>query len=143
MNNLRKELNERITDESGVVSLDLFRTMFFTYFKGEPNAYQIYNMLLPIVSVYYDEKSKQFLAVNDPNATEDKKACRIQLLTEFIDLFNYYPVQVNKLRYKNDSNELTYIMSSNKRGTLDEGGKRVFEEKESKDAEEVYLKKLL
>jgi hypothetical protein len=36
---------------------------------------------------------------------------------KFIDLFNFYPVQVNKLRYKNDSNELTYVMSGNTKGS--------------------------
>lgn len=57
MNNLRKELNDNIKDESGIVSVSTFHHMFFTYFRGEKNAYQIYNMLLPIVSVYYDDKT--------------------------------------------------------------------------------------
>ena len=34
-------------------------------------------------------------------------------LMQFIDLFNYYPVNATKLRLKNDSNELTYVMTSN------------------------------
>ena len=37
-------------------------------------------------------------------------------------MFNYYPVRVNKLRYKNDSNEITFIMNSNIRGTKNEKG---------------------
>jgi hypothetical protein len=47
---------------------------------------------------------------------------RIQLLTQFIDLFNFYPVKVSNLRYKNDSNEVTYVMSSNTKGTKNERG---------------------
>jgi hypothetical protein len=34
-------------------------------------------------------------------------------LMQFIDLFNYYPINATKLRLKNDSNELTYVMTSN------------------------------
>lgn len=52
---------------------------------------------------------------------------RIQLLTQFIDLLNFYPVKVGKLRYKNDSNELTYIMSSNTKGTKNERGEYLME----------------
>ncbi len=53
----------------------------------------------------------------DPNKPGMKFIVRIQLLTQFIDLFNFYPVKVDNLRYKNDSNELTYVMSSNTKGT--------------------------
>lgn len=53
----------------------------------------------------------------DPSKQGMKFIVRIQLLTQFIDLFNFYPVKVDNLRYKNDSNELTYVMSSNTKGT--------------------------
>lgn len=53
----------------------------------------------------------------DPSKPGMKFIVRIQLLTQFIDLFNFYPVKVDNLRYKNDSNELTYVMSSNTKGT--------------------------
>jgi len=52
---------------------------------------------------------------------------KIQLLTQFIDLFNYYPVKVNKLRYKNDSNEVTYVMYSNTKGTKNERGESMLQ----------------
>lgn len=37
-------------------------------------------------------------------------------------MFNFYPVKVNKLKYKNESNELTYVMNSGQHGTKDENG---------------------
>ena len=43
-----------IDDERGLVSVEVFRRMFFTFFKGEPKSYQVYEMLLPIVIVYFD-----------------------------------------------------------------------------------------
>lgn len=64
---------------------------------------------------------------------------------QFIDMFNFYPVKVNKLRYKNDSDELTHIMSSNSRGTKE--FVKVHGPDDSpvkkKDPEEEYLLKLL
>lgn len=81
-------------------------------------------MILPQISVYYDNELNKFIddSAEPAAATEDKKVIRIQLLTNFIDLFNYYPLKVNKLRYKNDSNELTYVMNSNTQGTKNERG---------------------
>jgi hypothetical protein len=35
LNNLRQQLNELIQDERGLVSVDVFEKMFFTYFKGQ------------------------------------------------------------------------------------------------------------
>jgi len=62
---------------------------------------------------------------------------------QFIDIFNYYPVQVNKLRYKNDSDHLTRVLTSNTRGTADTtkvGGTPIVVHK---DPEEKHLLKLL
>jgi len=42
----------------------------------------------------------------------------IQKLSKFIDVFNYYPIYVTNLRKKNDSDELTFVMTSNTRGSL-------------------------
>jgi len=47
------------------------------------------------------------------------------LLTKFIDLFNYYPIQVDKLRNTNDSHEFTYIMNSGTHGTRNEYGDKI------------------
>lgn len=77
LNNLRLELNERIENESGIVSVDIFRKMFFTYFKGEVTAHQIYDRILPIISVYFDPSTKKELDPNDKNATQDKKVVKI------------------------------------------------------------------
>lgn len=37
-------------------------------------------------------------------------------------MFNYLPIQLNKLRHKNDSNDMTFIMNSNTRGTKNDKG---------------------
>jgi len=34
LNNLRQQLNEMIEDERGLVNVNVFKKMFFTYFKG-------------------------------------------------------------------------------------------------------------
>ncbi len=39
LNNLRQQLNELIEDEKGLVSPEVFKRMFFTFFKGERYAY--------------------------------------------------------------------------------------------------------
>jgi len=61
----------------------------------------------------------------------------------FIDLFNFYPIQVGKLRQRNDSNELTYVMSSGLHGTRNERGETIMLKPEPKTEEEKYLTKLL
>jgi len=38
LNNLRQQLNENIEDERGLVGVDVFEKMFFTYFKEELKA---------------------------------------------------------------------------------------------------------
>ena len=73
-------------------------------------------MLTPIVSEHFDIEKNQKIDSTDSKATESNKFVRIHLLTQFIDLFNFYPVKVGKLRYKNDSNEFTYIMNSGTQG---------------------------
>ncbi len=39
LNNLRQQLNELIEDENGIVQIEVFKRMFFTFFKGESTAY--------------------------------------------------------------------------------------------------------
>jgi len=65
------------------------------------------------------------------------------LLTKFIDTFNYLPVKVNKLRYKNDSDEFTWVMSSGKYGSKNERGETVLQKIEKKTDKELHLLKLL
>jgi len=64
-------------------------------------------------------------------------------LTQFIDLFNFYPVKVGKLRYKNDSNEVTYVMNSGLKGSKNERGEIVLPKAPPKTIEEKKLIKLL
>ena len=66
-----------IEDEKGLVSIDTFRKMFFTYFKGERQANLIYEMLQPAVCVHFDEKSQELIQEGDPRANESNKFVRI------------------------------------------------------------------
>ena len=70
LNNLRTQLNEIIGDERGLVSPDVFKRMFFTFFKGERYAYQVYDMLNPVVTEHYDKQSDQLLTEDDPRACD-------------------------------------------------------------------------
>ncbi len=77
LNNLRAQLNSMIDDEKGLVSTETFRKMFFTFFKGEKAAHQVYDMLVPCITVFYDEATGCFLEPSDPKATADRKTVRI------------------------------------------------------------------
>ena len=58
-------------------------------------------------------------------------------------MFNYYPIKVHKVRYKNDSDGLTYVMNSGVRGTKNEFGEYDFSQEQSKTDEEKNMLKLL
>lgn len=59
-------------------------------------------------------------------------------------MFNFLPVKVNKLRYKNDSNELTYVMNSGLHGSLNAQGEMLLSPApEAKTDDEKYLQTLL
>ena len=51
-NNLKQQLNEMIEDEKSLISIEEFRKMFFTFFKGEFKANILYEKLLPYMIVY-------------------------------------------------------------------------------------------
>lgn len=106
-------------------------------------AYFVYDMLIPLVTKFYDDESAKVLEESDPRCNENNRVVVIQLLTKFIDLFNYYPIKISKLKYKNDSNEFTYIMSSGMHGSKNERGEVEFKEATKKSEEELYLIKLL
>jgi hypothetical protein len=59
-----------IEDEKGLVQCDTFKKMFFTFFKGERSAYQVYEMLVPIVTCFYDEQTDTMLDPEDSRATD-------------------------------------------------------------------------
>lgn len=59
-------------------------------------------------------------------------------------MFNFYPIKVHKVRHKNDSNELTYVMNSGVHGTKNDRGETI--QKHSPKAlteDERYMVKLL
>lgn len=113
--------------------------MWFSFFKAEEHAEKIYEMLAPKLIVLEQEDGSiidlEELEKVPENSTGYISAVK---LMQFIDLFNYYPINATKLRLKNDSNELTYVMTSNQRGTADFVKPAV-----RKPPEEVYLLKLL
>jgi len=39
--------------------------MFFTFFKGEQAAYQVFDLLLPAISEHYDEATDSKIEEND------------------------------------------------------------------------------
>jgi len=47
-------------------------------------------------------------------------------------LFNYWPIKVSKVRHKNDSNELTYVMNSGVKGTKNNRGEIIYPKPEPK-----------
>ena len=121
-NNLKQQLNEMIEDEKSLISIEEFRKMFFTFFKGELKASILYEKLLPYMIVY-NVGDKVFNDLSEINRTElqgvePEKMVSIQKLSIFIDSFNFSPVPVHSIRHKNDSNGMTYVMTSNTKGSL-------------------------
>lgn len=49
--------------------------MFFTFFKGEIHANQIFEMLEPVVSLHYDQDT--VISDDDPRANESNKFVQI------------------------------------------------------------------
>ena len=90
-----------IEDETGLIPLDDFRKLFFTYFKGNDHESKVFSELVPSLTIVKEDGS-----------------IWVQILkfTSFIDMYNYYPLKMQSIKDKNDSNELSYIMSSNTRG---------------------------
>ena len=63
-------------------------------------------MMLPHVCVIEDgEKMLEY-----DTKSEGKMVVSAVKLMQFIDLYNFYPVKVNKMRYRNDSHELTHTI---------------------------------
>ena len=51
-NNLKQQLNEMIEDERSLLSIEEFRRLFYTYFKGEASADIIFQQMLPCLVMY-------------------------------------------------------------------------------------------
>ena len=109
-----------IEDEKSLISIEEFRKLFFTYFKGESKANLLYEKLLPFVTVLnigdnvYDRASE----IPKDDLIIAEAMVSIRKFSQFIDSFNFYPVKVDQIHYKNSSNEMTYIMTSNTKGNL-------------------------
>lgn len=144
LNNLRIQINEMIEDPKGLFEIQTFKNLWFMYFKAEEYAEDIYKRILPHVSVV--EHEGQIIDINDWHTDPPLSKCKVSAVKfmQFIDMFNYYPVQVNKLRYKNDSDLITRVMTNGSRGTADTikiGG--VPAAHVVKEPEEKHLLKLL
>lgn len=120
-NNLKMQLNEMISDEKSLISTEEFRKLFFTYFKGEEKASNLYEKLQPFLTVWnigdhvYNDLAD--MPSNDM-MIEAEKMISVQKFSQFIDSFNFFPVKVDQIHFKNDSNEMTYVMTSNTKGSL-------------------------
>lgn len=55
------------------MSPEIFKKMFFTFFKGERYAYQVFEMLHPIVTEHYDEDEDRLIQSDDPKANDANK----------------------------------------------------------------------
>lgn len=141
LNNLRAQLNDMIEDERGLCTLNQFNSMFFSFFKGDPNAKTIYEMLEPCVTIFYDALSNK--EIKESEAKPEQKFIKIQLLTKFIDLYNFFPLRVYNLKHKNTSDEMTQVMSSGIQGYRDKTGELIKPKPVPKTEEEVHLHRLL
>lgn len=93
-NNLKEQLNSLIEDEKSLISIEEFRKMFFTYFKGEYKAGILYDKVLPFITVWeIDGDVVEDLANKDSSQAE--KVVSVQKLSIFIDSFNFFPVKVD------------------------------------------------
>lgn len=133
-----------IADEKSLIEVEEFKKIFFTYFKGEFKANLLYEQLLPFIIVWNIGNN----VWNDPSEVpspeqliEAERMVSIQKLTRFIDAFNFYPVRVSQLHYKNTSNDMTYVMTSNTKQSLTE--KDPSPPWQDKNEEEKRLIKLL
>lgn len=131
-----------IEDEKALIQVDEFRKIFFTFFKGEVKASIIYEKLLPQIVVWLSLDDEETVYTEAHNAPQNsKKMVSIQKLSLFIDGFNFSPVKVGQIHFKNGSTEMTYIMSSNEKGSLAEKSKNP--QWHERNTDEKHLLKLL
>ena len=98
---MKVHMNELIDNEESLISGEEFKKIFFTYFRGEAKAEQLYNSVLPFVT--FDE-------------TKPDSDVSIQKLSKLIDSFCFYPVKVGTIHYKNNSSRLEKVISKNDYG---------------------------
>ena len=73
--------------------MEEFKRLFFTYFKSEPKAEQMFGKILPFIT----------------NKESEDCEISIQKLAKLIDSFSFYPVKVNMIKSKNNSDKFTSI----------------------------------
>ena len=118
-----------------------FKSIFYKYFKDGQKSTTIYHKLLEVIKCYLvdDEVVDTKPQKKDGQLNTFETMVSIQKLSKFIDVFNYYPIYVNSLKKKNDSDELCYIMTSNTRGSF----LKAEEDKKHKSKDELHLLTLL
>jgi hypothetical protein len=92
LNNLRIQINEMIEDPKGLFEVNVFKNLWFMYFKAEEYADDIYRRILPFISVI--EHEGEIIDINDWPTDPPLSKCKVsaQKFMQFIDMFNYYPV---------------------------------------------------
>jgi hypothetical protein len=103
----------------------------------------VFEKLLPCIMVYY---AKREILEEKPDLPEEEIQLKVSIvkLSKFIDGFNFYPLRVNKIHSKNDSEALTYIMTANKSGSLIQNvEENKLMEKHQRNDEQKRLIKLL
>ena len=94
-NNLKEQLNSMIEDEKSLISIEEFRKMFFTYFKGEYKAGLLYEKVLPFITVWEINGEVVEDLANIKDSGQAEKVVSVQKLSIFIDSFNFFPVKVD------------------------------------------------
>ena len=94
-NNLKEQLNSMIEDEKSLISIEEFRKMFFTYFKGEYKAGLLYEKVLPFITVWEIDGEVVEDLGNNKDSGQAEKVVSVQKLSIFIDSFNFFPVKVD------------------------------------------------
>ena len=94
-NNLKEQLNSMIEDEKSLISIEEFRKMFFTYFKGEYKAGLLYEKVLPFITVWEIDGEVVEDLGNNKDSRQAEKVVSVQKLSIFIDSFNFFPVKVD------------------------------------------------
>ena len=64
-----------------------FKTLWFTFFKGEEHAQTIIEMILPHICVIDEGENTDFDEI-----TKNMTFVSVDKIMQFIDLYNFYPV---------------------------------------------------
>ena len=92
LNNMRQAMNEQIKDEKGLMTIDEFKSMFYTSFRhsSEESKRTVFQMLLPLI-----QTEPGFVSIGN--------------LSQFIDFYNFAPVLTSNVRHKNETSTELYL----------------------------------